>query len=431
MHMRRSPTAPPPAPRAAAASGMVASWQPVSRIWQHRAPLRHFQCPGALQSAESGRPVGSLVANSRLARMQASAHSQVFGARLPAASARVSVRAGRAQVRRAFGPVRPRGLQRLGRLQGLPHARRAPTNQCVTRSGCCAMPAARRRRSRPPPACPSGHGLARQLTHPSCQPMPAPNLQAALVRLLRTVHTPALPTPAPPSARHRTRGGDAGAGPRRLGADRQHQGRRARLPGPPPGQEAAGPGPRRDHPERRRPGGCWQRRGRGPGGLRTRAPSGRHVGGTSCRRAGGRARRGGRCQGRWMPSAAPHTTADPPACAVQEKLAKKAPFSQYGSLAGAQVVWGSPTDPAAFPAGPFDIVVRLGVRACGQCIVQGLLLAPGRPAAPPRRSALQQRRGRRARLAAAPRVPAVLRRAPRPLCRASPIHYTCLCYAVR
>lgn len=40
----------------------------------------------------------------------------------------------------------------------------------------------------------------------------------------------------------------------------------------------------------------------------------------------------------------------------QEKLSGKAPFSQYASLAGAEVVWGSPTDPATYPAGAFDVV---------------------------------------------------------------------------
>lgn len=39
----------------------------------------------------------------------------------------------------------------------------------------------------------------------------------------------------------------------------------------------------------------------------------------------------------------------------QDKLSKKAPFSQYEQL-GAQVVWGSPSDPACIPAGAFDIV---------------------------------------------------------------------------
>jgi hypothetical protein len=39
----------------------------------------------------------------------------------------------------------------------------------------------------------------------------------------------------------------------------------------------------------------------------------------------------------------------------QGKLSKKAPFSQYEQL-GAQVVWGSPTDPASIPAGAFDVV---------------------------------------------------------------------------
>ena len=38
------------------------------------------------------------------------------------------------------------------------------------------------------------------------------------------------------------------------------------------------------------------------------------------------------------------------------KLEAKAPFSQYASLPGVEVVWGSPSDPASFPSGPFDIV---------------------------------------------------------------------------
>ncbi|KAL4429050.1 hypothetical protein ABPG77_006089 [Micractinium sp. CCAP 211/92] len=40
----------------------------------------------------------------------------------------------------------------------------------------------------------------------------------------------------------------------------------------------------------------------------------------------------------------------------QGKLSAKAPFSQYSSLRGAQVVWGDPTNPAHYPEGPFDIV---------------------------------------------------------------------------
>jgi len=38
------------------------------------------------------------------------------------------------------------------------------------------------------------------------------------------------------------------------------------------------------------------------------------------------------------------------------KLEKKAPFSQYASLAGADVVWASPTDPSSFPSASFDVV---------------------------------------------------------------------------
>ena len=40
----------------------------------------------------------------------------------------------------------------------------------------------------------------------------------------------------------------------------------------------------------------------------------------------------------------------------QAKLSAKAPFSQYASLPGATVVWGSPTDTATYPAGAFDVV---------------------------------------------------------------------------
>ncbi|PSC72036.1 Chloroplast stem-loop binding of 41 kDa chloroplastic [Micractinium conductrix] len=40
----------------------------------------------------------------------------------------------------------------------------------------------------------------------------------------------------------------------------------------------------------------------------------------------------------------------------QAKLSAKAPFSQYASLGGAQVVWGNPTDASSIPAGPFDVV---------------------------------------------------------------------------
>ncbi|KAK3278543.1 hypothetical protein CYMTET_13523 [Cymbomonas tetramitiformis] len=39
-----------------------------------------------------------------------------------------------------------------------------------------------------------------------------------------------------------------------------------------------------------------------------------------------------------------------------EKLASKAPFSEYPSIPGASVVWGNPTDPASFPSGHFDVV---------------------------------------------------------------------------
>ena len=40
----------------------------------------------------------------------------------------------------------------------------------------------------------------------------------------------------------------------------------------------------------------------------------------------------------------------------QEKLQSKAPFSQYSALPGAKIVYGSPTDPSAYPEGNFDIV---------------------------------------------------------------------------
>ncbi|KIZ01034.1 hypothetical protein MNEG_6928 [Monoraphidium neglectum] len=39
----------------------------------------------------------------------------------------------------------------------------------------------------------------------------------------------------------------------------------------------------------------------------------------------------------------------------QAKLSAKAPFNQYSSLRGLKVVWGSPTDYATFPQGPFDV----------------------------------------------------------------------------
>lgn len=39
----------------------------------------------------------------------------------------------------------------------------------------------------------------------------------------------------------------------------------------------------------------------------------------------------------------------------QGKLEAKAPFSEYGS-SGANVVWGSPTDPSSYPSGAFDVV---------------------------------------------------------------------------
>lgn len=38
------------------------------------------------------------------------------------------------------------------------------------------------------------------------------------------------------------------------------------------------------------------------------------------------------------------------------KLQAKAPFSQYASLPGVEVVWASPTDPSSYPAKTFDIV---------------------------------------------------------------------------
>lgn len=40
----------------------------------------------------------------------------------------------------------------------------------------------------------------------------------------------------------------------------------------------------------------------------------------------------------------------------QSKLSAKAPFSQYASLSGAQVVWANPADPSTYPQGEFDIV---------------------------------------------------------------------------
>ncbi|CAK0742954.1 hypothetical protein CVIRNUC_001432 [Coccomyxa viridis] len=40
----------------------------------------------------------------------------------------------------------------------------------------------------------------------------------------------------------------------------------------------------------------------------------------------------------------------------QDKLEGKAPFSQYSSLSGANIIWGSPTDTSAYPSDSFDIV---------------------------------------------------------------------------
>ena len=41
---------------------------------------------------------------------------------------------------------------------------------------------------------------------------------------------------------------------------------------------------------------------------------------------------------------------------VQGKLEAKAPFSQYSSLSGANIVYGSPTDTSSYPSDQFDIV---------------------------------------------------------------------------
>lgn len=40
----------------------------------------------------------------------------------------------------------------------------------------------------------------------------------------------------------------------------------------------------------------------------------------------------------------------------QAKLSSKAPFSQYSSVRGLKVHWGSPTDYNTYPEGPFDVV---------------------------------------------------------------------------
>jgi nucleoside-diphosphate-sugar epimerase len=40
----------------------------------------------------------------------------------------------------------------------------------------------------------------------------------------------------------------------------------------------------------------------------------------------------------------------------QSKLSSKAPFSQYSSVRGLKVHWGSPTDYNSYPEGPFDVV---------------------------------------------------------------------------
>lgn len=41
---------------------------------------------------------------------------------------------------------------------------------------------------------------------------------------------------------------------------------------------------------------------------------------------------------------------------TQGKSKGKAPFSQYDSLQGANVHWGSPSDSSAIPSGDFDVV---------------------------------------------------------------------------
>ncbi len=41
---------------------------------------------------------------------------------------------------------------------------------------------------------------------------------------------------------------------------------------------------------------------------------------------------------------------------MQDKLEGKAPFSQYSTLSGANIVWGSPTDTSSYPSDKFDIV---------------------------------------------------------------------------
>lgn len=58
-----------------------------------------------------------------------------------------------------------------------------------------------------------------------------------------------------------------------------------------------------------------------------------------------------RCCGRCSPASCPSHSSAP-----QAKLSGKAPFSQYSSLPGLNVVWGNPADPAAIPSGWFDVV---------------------------------------------------------------------------
>lgn len=41
---------------------------------------------------------------------------------------------------------------------------------------------------------------------------------------------------------------------------------------------------------------------------------------------------------------------------TQSKSKGKAPFSQYDSLQGAKIHWGSPSDSSAIPSGDFDVV---------------------------------------------------------------------------
>lgn len=91
---------------------------------------------------------------------------------------------------------------------------------------------------------------------------------------------------------------------------------------------------------------------------------------------------------------------------TQAKLASKAPFSQYGELErqGARVVWGSPTDPATWPPGAFDVVYDNNGKDLESCwpLMDANVVRGGRCASSPAlrvAAAVGERGAREARLA--------------------------------